>query len=263
VNRALRAAAIGVLLIAPVTLSACSSGQVNQTSSQNRDKVGATARVGSITVRGAELAFPRGGSYPKGSDAVLDAAIINGSFSADTLVSITGDGFTGVDVTGTGAQATFATGGAAAAATGTGTGATGGAAATTGATATTGAAATGAAGATTTGATVPTAVPLPSEAPSSEVGIQIPAKSVVYLGQNAPHISLTGLTQSLNAAQSLRVTFTFQRAGAVTLDVIVANPSSPVPNSSTFDFRVPTQGDVPSNRESGGIPPAANSDSNG
>src|SRR4051795_11076553 len=31
VNRALRAAVIGVLLLAPVTLSACSAGQVNQT----------------------------------------------------------------------------------------------------------------------------------------------------------------------------------------------------------------------------------------
>lgn len=251
-NRALRAAAIGVLLIAPVTLSACSAGQVNQTSAQNRDKGGATVRVGNITLRGVELAFPRGGSYPPGSDAVLNAAIVNGGAANDTLVSITGDGFTGVDVTGTGAQATFATG-SATAATGTGTAATG----TESATATSGAA-TGTATDTGAATTTATAVPLPSEAPSNSVGIKIPGNSVIYLGQNAPHVTLTGLTQSLNAAQSLRLTFTFQRAGAVTVEAIVAYPSSPVPNSSTYDFEVPTKGNVPNNREAGGIPPAEN-----
>lgn len=250
-NRALRAAAVGVLLIAPVTLAACSSGQVNQTSSQARDKVGATAQVGSITVREAELAYPTDGSYPKGSDVVLNAAIINGSFDSDTLVSITGDGFTGVDVTGTGAEATFATGSAPTGATATDTGTS--AAATTSATPTTGAG-------TTTGAATPTTeAPLPTEAPSSDVGIAIPGKSVVYLGQNAPHVTLTGLTQSLNAAQSLRMTFTFQHAGAVTLNVIVGGPSSPVPNPSTFNFEVPTKAVEAPNEVGGGAAPSQNS----
>lgn len=258
-NRALRAAAIGVLLLAPVTLSACGAGQVNQTSAQNRDKVGPTARIGDITLREVELAYPEGGHYAKGSDAVLNAAIVNDGAADDTLVSITGDGFSGVAVTGTGAQATFPTG-AAAAATGTGSaatgaGGTGSATATTGAAATSGAATTsGAAAATTT----PESTALPTEAPSSSVGIKIPANSVVFLGQNAPHVTLTGLTRSLNVAQSVRMTFTFQRAGAVTIDALISTPTEPVPNPSTFDFRVPTQGDVPANRESGGIPPTAN-----
>ena len=263
-NRALRAAAIGALLLAPVTLSACSAGQVNQTSAQNRDKVGPTARIGDITLRGVELEYPRGGHYTRGSDAVLDAAIVNDGSTDDTLVSLTGDGFTGVAVTGTGAQATFPTGAAATAATGTGAAAT--ASTTTGAataaTATTGAATSGATGtsgaaATTTGGE---STALPTEAPSSSVGIKIPAGSAIFLGQNAPHVTLTGLTRSLNVAQSLRVTFTFQHAGAITLDVLIAAPSSPVPNPSTFDFSVPTKGDVPNNKESGGIPPAANSE---
>src|SRR5688500_6382196 len=41
VNRALRAATMGVLLLPPVALSACSAGQVTQTATQERDKVGA------------------------------------------------------------------------------------------------------------------------------------------------------------------------------------------------------------------------------
>jgi copper(I)-binding protein len=260
VNRALRAAAIGVLLIAPVTLSACSSGQVNQTSSQNRDKVGATARVGDITLREMEIAFPRGGRYPRGSDAVLNGAVVNSGGADDTLVSITGDGITGVDVTGTGAQATFPTGGPAAATTGTGSPATGtGAGATTGAaTDTSGAAATGTGATATTGAATTTSEPLPTEAPSSSVGIKIPANSVAFLGQNVPHVTLTGLTSPLNAAQSLRLTFTFQRAGTVTVDVIVASPTSPVPNNSTFNFEVPTQANEPNNQVGGANPSAAN-----
>jgi copper(I)-binding protein len=246
VNRALRAAAIGVLLIAPVALSACSAGQVNQTSSQNRDKGGATARVGDITIRGVELAYPRGGSYRSGDDAVLDAAIVNTGNATDTLVSITGDGFTGVDVTGTGAQGTVPSGTASTSTSAAPTTA----ATTTGAAATTGATTTTAAG--PTGAT--TTVALPSEAPSNDVGIKIPGTSAIFLGQNAPHVTLTGLTDSLNAAQSLRVVFTFQRAGSVTVDVLVANPSTQIPNTSSFNFEQATQANVPNNEAGGGIP---------
>ena len=45
-NRALGAATAGVLLLSPLALSACSAGQVTQTATQQRDKVGAMAQVG-------------------------------------------------------------------------------------------------------------------------------------------------------------------------------------------------------------------------
>jgi copper(I)-binding protein len=233
VNRALRAAAIGVLLIAPVALSACSAGQLNQTSAQNRDKVGVTARVGDLTLREVELAYPQAGSYSPGDDAVLNGAIVNDGTAADTLVSITGQGFTGVDVTGTGAQASAASGTASP---------TGTAAATTTAAGTSAGATTGA---TTTGAVSTTTAALPTEAPSNDVGISIPGNSAIFLGQNAPHVTLAGLTQPLTAAQALRLTFTFQRAGAVTIDVLVANPGTPLPKTSTFNFE-PTESITPS-----------------
>jgi hypothetical protein len=51
VNRALRAATMGVLLLSPVALSACSAGQVTQTATQERDKVGAMGQVGDLTLR--------------------------------------------------------------------------------------------------------------------------------------------------------------------------------------------------------------------
>ena len=43
-NRALRAATMGVLLLGPLALSACSAGQVTQTATQDRDKAGPQTR---------------------------------------------------------------------------------------------------------------------------------------------------------------------------------------------------------------------------
>jgi copper(I)-binding protein len=93
VNRALRAATMGVLLLSPVALTACSAGQVAQTSTQERDKTGGQAQVGDITLRAAELESPRGGSYDDGDDADLRLAIVNGGLEPDTLTGVEGEGF--------------------------------------------------------------------------------------------------------------------------------------------------------------------------
>jgi copper(I)-binding protein len=101
VTRALRAALVGVALFSPVALSACSAGQVTQTATQERDKVGAMAQVGEITLRQVELANPRGGSYDAGDDAELTMAIVNTGEEVDTLVSVEGEGFSSAEITGT------------------------------------------------------------------------------------------------------------------------------------------------------------------
>ena len=97
-NRALRAATIGVLLLSPVVLSACSAGQVTQTATQERDKTGAQGQVGDLSIREAELLSPRGGSYEAGDDADLQVAIVNGGSEADTLVGVEGDGFSSAEI---------------------------------------------------------------------------------------------------------------------------------------------------------------------
>ena len=107
-NRALGAATAGVLLLSPLALSACSAGQVTQTATQERDKVGAMAQVGDITVRAVELVSPRGASYEAGDDAELTLAIVNSGQEADTLVGVDGEGFGDVEIR------TAATGGSAA-----------------------------------------------------------------------------------------------------------------------------------------------------
>jgi copper(I)-binding protein len=111
VNRALGAATMGVLLLSPVVLTACSAGQVTQTASQERDKTGAQGQAGDISVRQAQLLSPRSGSYESGDDAELQVAFINGGSEDDTLVSVEGDGFGDVEIEGSSASATGASSG--------------------------------------------------------------------------------------------------------------------------------------------------------
>ena len=96
-NRALRAVTTVVLLISPVALAACSAGRVTQTATQERDKVGALAQVGDITIRAAKLASPGEDGYARGDDAELLMAIVNSGTEPDTLVDVTGEGFGDVE----------------------------------------------------------------------------------------------------------------------------------------------------------------------
>ncbi len=107
-NRALRAAIVGVALFSPIALSACSAGQVTQTATQERDKVGAMAQVGDITLRQVQLAHPRSGSYNAGDDAELTMAIVNTGEETDTLLSVEGEGFGDVEISGTSPEVTSA-----------------------------------------------------------------------------------------------------------------------------------------------------------
>ena len=97
-NRALRAATMGVLLLSPVALSACSAGQVTQTASQERDKVGAMGQVGDLTIRQVQFLSPDEGVYEQGDDAELRLAVVNTGVEADTLVEVSGEGFGDVEL---------------------------------------------------------------------------------------------------------------------------------------------------------------------
>ncbi|WP_040337434.1 copper chaperone PCu(A)C [Candidatus Blastococcus massiliensis] len=105
-NRALRAATLCVALLSPVALSACSAGQVTQTATQDRDRTGAMAQVGDITLRQVQVVNPRGGgSYDAGDDVDLRMAIVNTGREDDTLTSIEGEGFSSVEITGSETEA--------------------------------------------------------------------------------------------------------------------------------------------------------------
>ena len=212
-NRALRAATVGVLLFSPLVITACSAGQVNQTSSQLRDKVGPQATVGDLELRGVQLAYPTDGSYSPGDDAELQMAIVNNGAEDDALTGIEGTSFTRVRVTGS-SSGTVAPG---------------------------------------TSAAATTAAPAP--ATGRPLDITIPADSSIYLGQNAETVTLVSLGESLTPAQTVELTFTFERAGDVTVQVPVAAPSQNVPQTSAYNFEQgENEGDEPGNEVSGGIP---------
>ena len=212
-NRALRAATMGVLLLSPVALSACSAGQVTQTATQERDKTGSSAKVGDITVRAVELEHPLGDIYDAGESAGLRMAIVNSSQQSDTLTDITGDGFASAEISGAPAESTASGTGPA---TGTGTApATG----------------TGAAPATGTG-TAP-ATGTGTEAPGE---IQIPGNSTVFVGEDGVEVTLTDLSESLTTGQRVELVLTFANAGEVTVMAPVANPDKEKSRGETFDF---------------------------
>jgi copper(I)-binding protein len=88
---------MGVLLLSPVALSACSAGQVAQTATQEQN-LGNQADVGALHLRALELPYPTGGVYPSGGDARLLGAVASSADADDTLMSIEGDAFDSVEV---------------------------------------------------------------------------------------------------------------------------------------------------------------------
>ncbi|MGY1717988.1 MULTISPECIES: hypothetical protein [unclassified Blastococcus] len=196
-NRALRAATMGVLLFSPLALSACSAGQVTQTATQERDKVGAMAQVGDIVLRQVAVTHPEGGRYEAGDDATLRLAIVNTGVEDETLTGVTGEGF---------GEATISAGEAAATSTvppNTGGGVTGSTDAPTG----------------------------------DDGELEIPAGTTVFLGEDeGPAITLTDLDEELTTGGLVELTFTFENAGEIPLTVPVATPDEVLERGESFDF---------------------------
>ncbi|RBY96101.1 hypothetical protein DQ237_09420 [Blastococcus sp. TF02-8] len=216
-NRALRAATMGVLLLSPLALSACSAGQVTQTATQERDKVGSMAKVGDITIRQASLEYPDGGTYEAGDDAPLVMAIVNASDQADTLTDISGEGFSDATISDSGAASPSTSSAASTSATPS-------------------AAATPSAGSGTPSSTParPTTAAPTTAAPSE---LEIPAGSSVFIGsEDAPAITLNGLDEALTTGGSIELTLTFENAGEVTLLVSVGTPGRELERGEPFDF---------------------------
>ncbi|WP_448614350.1 hypothetical protein [Modestobacter sp. URMC 112] len=235
---------MGALLLSPVALSACSAGQVAQTATQVRDKVGGTATIGDLTIRDAQLEFPDEGVYEAGSDASLLVAISNTGQEEDTLVGISGEGFAAAELVGPPATPeptdVDATGTPTATPTPSPTAAPGGtAAAPTAAPAPTTAAPAPTTAAPTTAAPTTAA---PTSAASTELEVVIPPNSNVFIGGDGPSVELTGLQDELTAGQALDVTMTFERAGDVQVRVLVGVATEEQPRGEPFDFHHEEEG---------------------
>jgi hypothetical protein len=224
VNRALRAALTGALVISPVALGACSAGQVNQTSTQDRDKVGPQAQVEDVLLRQVLLAYPENGAYEEGDDATLIVTIVNESNEEETLTGIEGEGFSGIQVAPTAPAASPSSPAGDQPTTAPTPGTTG---------ATPG---TPSAPATGTGAGA-----------SARLSLGIPADTAVYIGSDGEAtITLQDLAEPLTVGQSIEMTFTFEQAGEITMRVQVAAPDEFEERGEAFDFH---EGEVEENPE--------------
>jgi len=244
VNRALRAAAMGALLLSPVALAACSAGQVAQTATQEAN-LGNNAAIGDVALRALELGCPPELAYARGDDARLFGTVVNTGDAPDTLIGIESDAFDDVRFSGPIPAAEDA--GPAAC-----TPETEPSADATDTPATTGPATTGsltpgptdstdATGSTEGSEAVPTA-PLPTSAPTPEAvapDLTVPADDTLVLGSadgSGLVVTLVGLNDALTAGQYVDITFTFQEAGEITVQVPVGVATEEQERGEPFDY---------------------------
>lgn len=189
-------------MIGVIALAGCSAGQVTQTSRQATSVGGASATVGGIAVRDAQIEFGDGVEggfvHRAGSSAALQMAIVNVGPDADRLISATSDLATSVQISGDpvipGGQVLTVDGGPAPAAPES--------------TSTASPSADGEeAPATTSVATIPTAGPAGAE--------------------QTAQIVLVGLNSDVRAGLTYPVVLVFERAGSIQLDVPVGNATAP------------------------------------
>jgi copper(I)-binding protein len=250
--------AVGAV-VGAFALAGCGAGQITQTSIQQSGVGGASANVGQIAVREAAFAFTGNGKtaaiYPRGGDAPLTMTVVNFGGQVDKLTNVSSPVADSVKITGDGtiaggrqllvagspagapgeaaprasAQATPAPGGRATPAPGASAQATPAPGASAQATPAPGAEATAAPGGTEAGA-APGARPAPATAgqaaeATKAAGAAPPSTGQVAAGTTTAQVVLTGLKDDLKVGPTYPVVLTFQRAGNVTLQVPVANPS--------------------------------------
>lgn len=80
---------------------------------------------------------------------------------------------------------------------------------------------------------------VPSDEEDSEPRLDapVPAQGVLQFGtREFPSIELTDLSEELSVAQVVTMTFVFENAGEVTVEVPVANPTREIDRGEGFDF---------------------------
>lgn len=225
----------------------CSAGQVTQTDNQVAVVNGASGQAGDITVRDAQLLFPVAhGAYEEGDDAPVVVVIANNGTTADKLLAVTSEFADPAEITGdvelesasavvggadqddagshptttsrpsasSSASATATTTPSGSATTTTTGSATSGSATTTTTTTGSGSATTTASGDHTSISNPPTSGSnTPSSADPSEPGVV--------------KIVLKHLKKPLRPGETIKVTFLFQNAGEITLELPIG--ASPEP----------------------------------
>lgn len=207
-----------------IALAGCSAGQTAQTRTEVAAVSGGSGDVQTIAVRNAMFTFPTGrSSYPAGASVPLSAVLINSGSQGDRLVRVSSTYATSAQISGDtnlpGRTSLIATGvlppslrPVASAQPTSGSAEP----PTTGQSAPPGSPTTTATSALTSGPVVPSMPAGPVTGPSGEPTLTI---------------TLTGLKQLMTPGVTIPVTFVFERAGAVTVQVPIGDDPSPRPGS--------------------------------
>jgi copper(I)-binding protein len=233
-------------------LAACSAGQQAQTAFISPNVEGANSGVGPITLRNITLAYPDGGKYAAGADARLEFVMVNSGEANDALVEVRTDAAERVTF-GTGQEA-----GGSATPSGTASGSPSGSPSGTASASPSGTPAptsTGSATPSPTGTRSGSVAPTPSgstpaasatasAAPTSEAPsrIEIPTLNYVACQDSGPAVIMVGLTRALLPSEIVQITFMFEKAGEVTIDVPVAVSLTEVSPPPTVDVQGTEEG---------------------
>lgn len=186
-------------VVTAIMVGGCGAGQITQTSTQVAAVDGAAGTVGQIAVRDAAIVFGPSNTaaiHPAGGDAALQLSIVNFGATTDKLVGASSPVARTVTIDGNptiseGRSLIVDGGGANAAA-------------------------------------APTVTAAPAGGPATPVADAIPTPDAQ--GDTSAQMVLTGLTQDIRSGLTYPVIFTFERAGVVTVQVPVANPTTPRTN---------------------------------
>jgi copper(I)-binding protein len=217
-----------------LALAGCGAGQITQTSTQISGVDGASANIGQIGVRAAEFPFAGDGKsavvYASGGTAPLSMTVANFGATPDKLTRASSPVASSVNITGDGTisagklllvEGEPAPSAPSAAPSEARPRASAGASPTPSASVAP-AAPTAAAVPTTAGSTVE---PAPAAGSTASAGAAAPSTSVSPVGTTSAQVVLTGLKEDLKAGLTYPVVLTFQRAGDVTVQVPIGNPS--------------------------------------
>ena len=236
-------AALTMGLAVTLGLTGCSAGQVTQTDSIPPAVNGNLGQVGSILLRDVVIEYPAEGQYDKDGTAPLVLSIVNIGTDDDELTDVSSPAAKTVELVGdpkvpsgmalivVGPEDDEAPEGAEEAATSTEASATSGAEPT-GATTTTepggettgdGAATSGAATTTATGGAATGGVT--STTTTGESSAESEKETTEVVGRIS--ILLSELRSALAVGKTVPVTFSFAKAGQITLDLPIAAPEEP------------------------------------
>lgn len=225
----------------------CSAGQVTQTDTQVAAVNGASGQVGDIAVRDAQFLFPVAhGFYEQGDSAPIVVVIANNGTDVDKLVGVTSEASAPAEITGdtrlepgssvvsgadqddegshqtTTGRPTSSSSPSDSHSTTTTTTTPSGSTATT----------TTTTGSSTSGSTTPTSGDNTSISNPPTTGTKLPS-SVDPTEPGVVKIVLKGLAKPLRPGETIRVTFLFEKAGEVTLQLPIGASPEPRPDGSS------------------------------